>query len=351
MTSRGANPPPLSPSAAAARMANVKADSDFYASLDYDRARYTEDIAEAACVFLVAVRNGLLSDPVNPDALTTRFTGRVDEPLTRGTKRPATAQPGRSTVGAPGGGHGPGGTPVTSSGQPKPKKLKRSHAAANVVSGTTGPGTGARSGGLGDSRDGVVACARNTTGGSVNASSHSHVIGNNLSSTTHGTNNNRTSNGPGLTSPGIGANTGIISGNNRVNPACTDKGSGGNTSIPPRSEVACRVKEDGNTTWILAKVTRYVSESKKYQVVDSGDEDGLKNHMVFKKHIRVLPKKIIDLSAGTRVLAVYPDTTVFYPATIVGARNGKNIRCMFDDEEEDEENVTKDVDARYVIAL
>jgi SAGA-associated factor 29 len=127
-------------------------------------------------------------------------------------------------------------------------------------------------------------------------------------------------------------------------------GGGGNTSIPAGSEVACRVKEDGQPTWILAKVRRYVSESKKYDVTDSGDEDGLKTHMVFKKHIRVLPKKAQDFEAGTRVLAVYPDTTTYY-AAIVRSRRGANYALVFDDEDEEEANVTKEVNARHVFVL
>lgn len=125
---------------------------------------------------------------------------------------------------------------------------------------------------------------------------------------------------------------------------------GGNASIPPQSEVACRVKENGTATWILAKVRRYVSEQKKYEVTDSGEDEELKTHMVFKKHIRVVPKKAPDFEPGKRVLAVYPDTTTYY-AAVVKSRRGSNFVLVFDDEDEEEENLAKEVDARHVFSL
>jgi len=59
------------------------------------------------------------------------------------------------------------------------------------------------------------------------------------------------------------------------------------------------------------------------------------------------------LPAETRVLAIYPDTTVFYPATIRSSRKtGKQLyyALEFDDEDEDEE-IVKHVPARYVIII
>jgi SGF29 tudor-like domain len=357
MASRGATasaPPALSASGVAVRMSRVKADADFYSALDYDRARYSDDVAHAACVFLVAIRNGLTSDPFDPDALVARLTPPAEEPAPRGTKRPAASLAGRNTSTAATGTTGV--TAVTSGASaPKQKKAKRSHAAG---AGNSGPNIGASIGGAGagangDSRDRSGAGTGNGGGARRNAN------GNTPSSTTNGTtNNNRNGSGPGLSSSGNGAPAGANGTTHRTSNGTSNGngngnggGGGGNTSIQPGCEVACRVKEDGKTTWILAKVVRYVSESKKYQVADSGDEDGRKVHMVFKKYIRVIPKLGTNHSSpdrmGIKVMAVYPDTTVFYPALVCGAPSAERYKVMFDDE--DPGVGPKFVSARYVI--
>ncbi|GJD07836.1 hypothetical protein Gasu2_21680 [Galdieria sulphuraria] len=127
--------------------------------------------------------------------------------------------------------------------------------------------------------------------------------------------------------------------------------------IPPQTEVACRVKEEDSDewTWVLGIVDSYSNSSGQYRIIDIeelGNEEVAKERYYF-----VSPSNVIPLSsdtkhvfpAETRVLAIYPDTTVFYPATIRSSRkNGKQLyyALEFDDEDEDEE-IVKHVPARY----
>lgn len=260
----------LSSHASALRKQRIKADTEFYNALDYDRSLYTEEVASAARMFLIALRSSLVCTP--------------EEAAASAASSEATANGGASEHRAAQSGRGGSAT---------------SGAAASR--GTKRPAAG--------SRNGKPASKKSKT-----------------------------------------KEAGGVSDTSNGNAPPAGRGGGGNTSIPPGSEVACRVKEDGHATWILAKVRRYVSESKKYDVTDSGDEDGLKTHMVFKKHIRVLPKKAAEFEAGTRVYAVYPDTTTYYAAVVKG-RRGSSCVLVFDDEDEDEVGVAKEVNARHVFVL
>ncbi|GJQ14388.1 hypothetical protein GpartN1_g6179.t1 [Galdieria partita] len=131
--------------------------------------------------------------------------------------------------------------------------------------------------------------------------------------------------------------------------------------IPPQTEVACRVKEEDSDewSWVLGIVDSYLNSSGQYRIIDIeelGNEEVSQERYYF-----VSPDNVIALSndskhvfpAETRVLAIYPDTTVFYPATIRSSRkNGKQLyyALEFDDEDEDEE-IVKHVPARYVILI
>lgn len=116
--------------------------------------------------------------------------------------------------------------------------------------------------------------------------------------------------------------------------------------IPPKTQVACLDRSSGHQ-WVLGRVNRYLSDAKKYEVLD--DADGEEQiYRVFKKNIRVIPKKMQNFEAKKKVLAVYPHTTVFYPARLV-SRKGKNWVVEFDDEDDQEESKYKEVDGRLII--
>lgn len=97
---------------------------------------------------------------------------------------------------------------------------------------------------------------------------------------------------------------------------------------------------------MLGRVSKYLSDAKKYVVLDDADEED-QVYRVFKKNIRVIPKKMQTFDVKKKVMAVYPLTTVFYPARLV-SRKGKSWVVEFDDEDDQEEGKYKEVDGRLI---
>mmetsp|Transcript_5633 Transcript_5633/g.16762 ORF Transcript_5633/g.16762 Transcript_5633/m.16762 type:complete len:276 (+) Transcript_5633:303-1130(+) len=138
-------------------------------------------------------------------------------------------------------------------------------------------------------------------------------------------------------------------------------------SLSPSTNVACKVKDDstGDTQWILGSVVQYFPDTKKYQVLDVGDsedmesDDGVtkrpKYYNLSRNKIRVLPEKPnMEMMAETRAFAVYPNTTVFYPATVrisANTRQEADYLLEFDDEDEEGEKSWKRVPAQYVLPV
>mmetsp|Transcript_9312 Transcript_9312/g.13784 ORF Transcript_9312/g.13784 Transcript_9312/m.13784 type:complete len:295 (-) Transcript_9312:55-939(-) len=115
----------------------------------------------------------------------------------------------------------------------------------------------------------------------------------------------------------------------------TDKKTNKKHKIPKNTLVCAKVESDDGILWIKGKI---VSPSKKfdgYRIEDlelPEDEGQVKIHDVLKTDIIVLPKTIIDWPKGTRVRAVYPQTTVFYPAVVVDTSGSKNFLLQFEDD-------------------
>jgi SAGA-associated factor 29 len=81
--------------------------------------------------------------------------------------------------------------------------------------------------------------------------------------------------------------------------------------------VACKLTLDNHDkTLILAEVVQYRSEINSYEVLDVDDQQKyvLPQSQVFELG---LSDSIKRLSKSEIVYALYPDTTIFYPATIV----------------------------------
>lgn len=313
----------MSSQATAARKLRIKADSEYFDGMDYDRSRYSEDVAMAARIFLIAVRNAINTDPSEIDS----SSGELEAQSNR------TSQDNLQTPRVPSTNGAGGGTGRSNgAGDHRPAK--------NLP--TSGTGTPGATSGVNLSGRG----SKRPAGGQQGRNSAQKTKKIKRIHSANGPQSNSDTGHANVASEGAAGNVKGQS-NGSLSSLTNGTGVNANATLPPRSEVACRVKEDGNTTWILAKVIRYVSEAKKYEVSDSGDEEGLKTHMVFKKHIRILSKKTSDFERGARCFAVYPDTTVFYPATVVG-RRGRQVQCVFDDEEDDE-NVPKEVDGRHVL--
>lgn len=117
--------------------------------------------------------------------------------------------------------------------------------------------------------------------------------------------------------------------------------------IAKGTQVACLV-QTSNLMWVLGRVNRYLPDSKKYEIDDDADGERQK-YLVLKKDLRVIPKRPPQFDMKKRVRAVYPLTTVFYPATLV-ARIGKGRWAVeFDDEDDLVSDKIKHVDGRLIL--
>eukprot|EP00948_MAST-09A_sp_MAST-9A-sp1_P000962 g962.t1 len=111
-------------------------------------------------------------------------------------------------------------------------------------------------------------------------------------------------------------------------------------------QVAANV--DGN--WILAKVCKYQSRMKLYEVEDVDEDDvdkSKKRHLV--PAFSVLPlanpeeDEVLEFHRGDRVLALFPGTTSFYAANVNSASLNDNgeMSVRFDDDEDEDGKIVK----------
>jgi len=141
--------------------------------------------------------------------------------------------------------------------------------------------------------------------------------------------------------------------------------------FPPGTMVAACTKGDsgGQDLWILARVIN-VSQDGNVALADA--ENPAEKFTLSQKHIVVLienedvthARARLGTSKNRRVMALYPDTTSFYPANIAQtpfrctdpdpALNGKVcIGCIFDDDEDATTGISpkRTVPVRYVFLL
>jgi hypothetical protein len=91
------------------------------------------------------------------------------------------------------------------------------------------------------------------------------------------------------------------------------------------------------TEYILVKVAQFMVTKKTYKVQDA-DLSNNKTYSVPEASIVGLGFQ--SFPVNTRVLAMFPETSTFYPATVIGRENGagtpsgKAYRLIFDDDEE-----------------
>lgn len=111
----------------------------------------------------------------------------------------------------------------------------------------------------------------------------------------------------------------------------------------PAIEELVAAKAASHELWILGIVKSINEKKKNYQIKDA-DPDG-RSYTLDLKNIRLLPtqteiKSCRWIVPGLRVLAMYPETTVFYPATVKfesSKENGEDsCVVVFDDDENDE---------------
>ncbi|KAI9019067.1 SGF29 tudor-like domain-containing protein [Hyaloraphidium curvatum] len=119
--------------------------------------------------------------------------------------------------------------------------------------------------------------------------------------------------------------------------------------VPVGSEVAVQPVDQ---PWMLATVQSYRPEKGKYEVedIDVDEETGTKRRYVFpaKAVHPILPNRP-EMTQGSFVLALYPGTTCFYQATILGApsQNRSTYMVLFDDDN----NETRLVERKYVLPI
>ncbi|KAL6554537.1 SAGA-associated factor 29 B [Orobanche hederae] len=109
-------------------------------------------------------------------------------------------------------------------------------------------------------------------------------------------------------------------------------------------QIASRVSQEdaGGYEWFVVKVIHFEKEAREFEDLDEepGDDEessGPRKYRVPMTHIIPFPKwtdlsNVQDFPPGRHVLAVYPETTALYKATVVQAR--KRYVWEFDDDEE-----------------
>jgi len=146
-------------------------------------------------------------------------------------------------------------------------------------------------------------------------------------------------------------------------PLCGAIVAGEDYIVPAGSAVAAKRRDDP-PEWILAIVLRHIPRLNKYKVVDADPDEGPESRTYYimpRKNLIPLPKwvpeqwnKSTQFSKNIPVLAMFPNTTSFYPATVqVGPkrRKNKNYVLVFEDDEEDGKKCRRAVSPRFVVSL
>ncbi|KAL3629146.1 SAGA-associated factor 29 A [Castilleja foliolosa] len=128
-------------------------------------------------------------------------------------------------------------------------------------------------------------------------------------------------------------------------------------------QVAARItqEEAGKDEWFVVKVTHFDKETRQFEVLDEepGDEEestGQRKYKLHMSHIIPFPKQndlssVLDFPPGKHVLAVYPETTALYKATVVKRKIDDYVLVFDDDEEEDGSLPRRSVPFHRVVPL
>lgn len=127
---------------------------------------------------------------------------------------------------------------------------------------------------------------------------------------------------------------------------------------PVGEQVAAKSTKGGDETdgWILGNIMSYDINRESYEVQD---EDDLKRTIKCSfQQVRRLEDSAVDINRGDRVMAVFPETTSFYRATVVktpripaSSVNGQwEVVVRFDDDEDESGKwPARRVPARFVL--
>ncbi|GMH69531.1 hypothetical protein TrVE_jg346 [Triparma verrucosa] len=108
-------------------------------------------------------------------------------------------------------------------------------------------------------------------------------------------------------------------------------------------------------SWILGCVISYVPETGMYRISDSDPDVLNKVYNLSKSQVKLLNLQPNQINKSDDVMAVYPDTTSFYPAKVEGVRKvgGGNVVYVVFKDDQDEMGVTheKPVLLKHVMKL
>mmetsp|Transcript_15777 Transcript_15777/g.21958 ORF Transcript_15777/g.21958 Transcript_15777/m.21958 type:complete len:298 (-) Transcript_15777:1611-2504(-) len=139
----------------------------------------------------------------------------------------------------------------------------------------------------------------------------------------------------------------------RQTSASGKKGSRQSKIIAPSTTVAARIPSTSRKeapTWILASILQYLPAVDKYQVQDE-DVEGDQTYKVDPSSVVVLTGNTSNYDKGSEVMAMFPDTTSFYPASVV-RKIGDSVSVKFaDDENENGRTPSRKVETKYVFVL
>ena len=128
--------------------------------------------------------------------------------------------------------------------------------------------------------------------------------------------------------------------------------------LEPKQQVAAKIARS-HDLWILASVVQHIPESNSYEVEDedSGDEDqdnGHRHHVISTTQVVSLPHSDaswIKYPINARVMAMYPNTTSFYFATVVipNPEGSTYVVVRFDDDADDAGRIpVRKIPYRYI---
>ena len=109
------------------------------------------------------------------------------------------------------------------------------------------------------------------------------------------------------------------------------------------------IGEGSKRRWVSCSASDY-SHINRYEVKDSADLDDGKDTIPHKvaadKLVPILPAgaRLPELSKGRQIVALYPESTVFYRAKFVSTPKKDKCKLRFEDDDDD-----KEVERRYVL--
>lgn len=313
------------PRSPAERQKFIAAQEKAWMSLSWDRKRYTPDQAKTAITLLSAIgfsdfRDSIdlshLSDEAASSSLDGRSSGdgiSLQQPGSPSTNSQQHQQQQQQS----------------SSQQQTQQQTQQQQQQQNNKQSHHGP-TGRR----------LTGNKRPASDSNMNTSSNNNNGSNGITSSNP--NNNPQSNNT--------TNNNSLNNNNNINkPPKKPKRPVNTASIPRGAQVACCDKSSPDTSdmWVLGRFDQYIPEIKKYEVLDY--DGGEQRYRVTRHNLRVIPKRPPNFDMSKPVLAVYPKTTVFYKARLVGRRGKNNWAVEFDDEDDYDSDKIKEIDGRLIL--